>query len=181
MAIILNNQQQDDCSMYNSTIGPIRFPLGYRKYLIGYSSYSLSLSSSKYSLLTMVALLLTSCLLIIVVITLVLYFKCRKSNREQTLSSSRITRVTNDKPLWSTESSASTAPYYQVYEQNSCSSSLENPLRRAPLLFCPHYQEKRHCTSPIIEQIQDSSTFLSNLTIDDEKLKQLIFRSNTDK
>ncbi|CAF4654435.1 unnamed protein product, partial [Rotaria magnacalcarata] len=69
----------------------------------------------------------------------------------------------NDKQFWSTDTSASPAPYYQVYEQISCLSSHDNTLTRAPLLQCPYYQEKR-CTPPIMEQLQMSSSFLTTIS-----------------
>jgi hypothetical protein len=58
-----------DCSKYNSSIGPIRFRLGYREYLIGYLSY-IRFSSSRYSVATIIYLSLGSCLLTIALLTL---------------------------------------------------------------------------------------------------------------
>jgi len=80
----------------------------------------------------------------------------------------------NEKQFWSTDTSASTCPYYQVYEQISSLSSHENTLTRAPLLLCPYYQEKR-CTPPIMEQLQMSLSFLTTISIENDQLKKLLF------
>ena len=164
----------DDCSSFNSSIGPIRFRIGYREYLIGYLSYNRFLSA-KYSMITILSLVITSCLLTIAFLTLVLYLclKCRPSKSARSSLATKTTDDSNGKPLWSTETSASTGPYYQVYEQISSSSSHENTLTRAPLLFCPHYQEKR-CTPPLMEQLQMGLSFLTTISVDDEQLRQIL-------
>ena len=168
--------------MYNASIGPIRFRIGYREYLIGYLSYNRSFSS-KYSWMTIISLILASGLLTIAILTLAiyLYFKFRSKSSKKSSLSTKINREQTHPPLWSTETSASTGPYYQVYEQISCSSSLENTLTRAPLLLCPHYQEKRHCTPPIMEQLQMNSSFLTSLNVEEAYLKKLILDSNVER
>jgi len=175
-AIILNNQQaQDDCSIYNSSIGPIRFRIGYREYLIGYLSYTRS-NSSKNSLLTMISLILASCLLTIALLTLGIYLFLRIRNhhsKDKTPSPSN--HPTNDKPFWSTDTSASTCPYYQVYEQISTLSSHDNTLTRAPLLPCSYYQHGKRSTPPILEQLQMNLNFLSTISIENDQLKKLVF------
>ncbi len=166
----------DDCTLFNSSVGPIRFRIGYREYLIGYLSYTRSLSSTKYSIITIITLIFASCLLTIAFLTLGLYlfYKFRKSkSKKDSLSNSE----QNVKQFWTTDTSASTGPYYQVYEQISSLSSHENTLTRAPLLLCPHYQEKR-CTPPIMEQLQMSLSFLTTISIDDNQLKNLLFPIN---
>lgn len=184
-AIVLNQASHDDCSSYNASIGPIRFRIGYREYLIGYLSYTRAGSfSTRYSLLTIVSLIVSSSLLTIALLTLgvYLFWKFRKSDAKSTALANRNLREMNDKPLWSTDTSASTGPYYQVYEQISCSSSHENTLTRAPLLLCSsHYQERRRCTPPIMEQLQMNLSFLPTLAIDDEQLKDLLLSSSTSK
>ncbi|CAF1071922.1 unnamed protein product, partial [Adineta ricciae] len=173
-AIVLNSPQQpDDCTLFNSSIGPIRFRIGYREYLIGYLSYSRSFTS-KYSFLTIIALICSSCLVTIALLILGLYlfYKFRKTKSPPS-SLTNIER--NDKQCWSTDTSASTGPYYQVYEQISCLSSHENTLTRGTLLSsCPYHQEKR-LTPPIMEQLQMSLSFLTTLSVDDEQLKKLLF------
>ncbi|CAF3566739.1 unnamed protein product, partial [Rotaria sp. Silwood2] len=81
----------------------------------------------------------------------------------------------NEKQFWSTETSASTAPYYQVYEQIPSLSSHDNTLARAPLLLCPYYQEKR-CTPPIMEQLQMSLSFLTTISIEDDQSKKTYYK-----
>ncbi|UJR10757.1 hypothetical protein I4U23_014945 [Adineta vaga] len=175
-AIILNNQQrQDDCTLFNSSIGPIRFRIGYREYLIGYLSYTRSLSS-KYSLMTIIALISTSCLVTIALLSLSLYlfYKYRKTKSVTNSLTLRKNTEQNEKQCWSTDTSASTGPYYQVYEQVSCLSSHENTLTRGTLLSsCPYHQEKR-ITPPIMEQLQMSLSFLTTLSVDNEQLKKLL-------
>ena len=167
-SIILNNQ--DDCSVFNTSIGPIRFRIGYREYLIGYLSYTRT-NSSKTSI---ISLILTSSLLTIALLTLGIYlfYKFRKSP-----SKSSPKPEEHEKQFWSTDTSASTCPYYQVYEQISSISSHDNTLTRAPLLLCPYYQDKRS-TPPI----QNHLPFLSTISIDNDRLKTLfnlpLFSSN---
>ena len=178
-AIVLNQLSQEDCSSSNASLGPIRFRIGYREYLIGYLSYTRS--GSRYSLLTIVSLLVSSSLLTIALLTLgvYLFLKFRSSESKNNALANRNLREMNDKPLWSTDTSASTGPYYQVYEQISCSSSHENTLTRAPLLLCSsHYQERRRCTPPIMEQLQMNLSFLPTLCIDDQQLRELLLPSS---
>ncbi|CAF1246640.1 unnamed protein product [Rotaria magnacalcarata] len=179
-AIILNNpQQHDDCTLFNSSIGPIRFRIGYREYLIGYLSYS-RLLSVKYSKITIVSLIFASSLLTISVLSFGLYLFYKyfgKSKSKTNVLSNKNNANANDKQFWSTDTSASPAPYYQVYEQISCLSAHDNTLTRAPLLQCPYYQEKR-CTPPIMEQLQMSSSFLTTISIEDDQLKQLLFKKS---
>ncbi|CAF3914216.1 unnamed protein product, partial [Rotaria magnacalcarata] len=124
-AIILNNpQQHDDCTLFNSSIGPIRFRIGYREYLIGYLSYS-RLLSVKYSKITIVSLIFASSLLTISVLSFGLYLFYKyfgKSKSKTNVLSNKNNANANDKQFWSTDTSASPAPYYQVYEQISCLS-----------------------------------------------------------
>ncbi|CAF2390973.1 unnamed protein product [Rotaria sp. Silwood2] len=179
-AIILNNQQQkDDCTLFNSSIGPIHFHIGYRKYLIGYLSYNRSLSR-KYSMLTIISVVFASCLLTMAILSLSLYLFYKyigKSKFQKNSLSSKNNVNLNEKQFWSTETSASTAPYYQVYEQIPSLSSHDNTLARAPLLLCPYYQEKR-CTPPIMEQLQMSLSFLTTISIEDDQLKKLLFKKD---
>ncbi len=165
----------DDCTLFNSSIGPIRFRIGYREYLIGYLSYTRSLSS-KTSIITIISLILTSCLLTIALLTLGVYicYKLRKSSIPKGSLSNKANNEQDGKQFWSTDTSASTCPYYQVYEQISSLSSHENTLTRAPLLLCPYYQEKRS-TPPIMEQLQMNLSFLTTISIENNQLKKLLF------
>ncbi|CAF1166098.1 unnamed protein product [Adineta steineri] len=176
-AIILNNQQQqDDCTLFNSTIGPIRFRIGYREYLIGYLSYN-RLLSSKYSIVTIISLIFASCFITIAVLILGLYlfYKFRNIQSQKKTLTIKKNIEQSEKQFWSTDTSASTGPYYQVYEQISSISSHENTLTRAPLLLtCPYYQEKRN-TPPIMEQLQMSLSFLTTISIEDGQLTKLLF------
>jgi hypothetical protein len=195
--LLLNNQQHQglyfsiqwiinmyfvvDCTIYNSSIGPIRFRIGFREYLIGYLSYIRSSSiTSRYSVNTIIFLSLASCLLTISLVTLglCLYLKLRKS-KEKTSSVSTIKpNEENERVFWTTTTSAAAAaPYYQVYEQIPSSSSHQNTLTRAPLIVCPYHHH--HCK-------QDYSTLLlkipmpslTTLSIEHQQLKKLIFTSN---
>ncbi|CAF3744671.1 unnamed protein product [Rotaria sordida] len=180
IAIILNNQQQkDDCTLFNSSIGPIRFRIGYREHLIGYLSYTRSLSR-KYSISTKISLIFTSCLLTIAILSLSLYLYYKHIGKSKLQTNSLSTKNNlnqNEKQFWSTDTSASTVPYYQVYEQIPSLSSHDNTLIRAPLLLCPYYQEKR-CTPPIMEQLQMSLSFLTTISIEDDQLKKLLFEKD---
>ena len=160
-SIILNHQ--DQCTLSNSSIGPIRFRIGYREYLIGYLSYTRT-NSSKTSI---ILLILASSLLTIALLTLAIYL-CYKFRKPPSKLSAKPEE--HDKQFWSTDTSASTCPYYQVYEQISSISSHDNTLTRAPLLLCPYYQDKRS-TPPI----QNHFPFLSTIAIDHEQLKRLFY------
>lgn len=165
----------DDCTLFNSSIGPIRFRIGYREYIIGYLSYTRSLSP-KISMITIISLIFASCLLTIALLTLGIYlfYKFRKSKSDKKSASNRTNNQQMEKQFWSTDTSASTCPYYQVYEQISSLSSHENTLTRAPLLLCPYYQEKRS-TPPIMEQLQMSLTFLTTISIENDQLKKFFY------
>ncbi|CAF4635290.1 unnamed protein product [Rotaria sp. Silwood2] len=103
-AIILNNQQQkDDCTLFNSSIGPIHFHIGYRKYLIGYLSYNRSLSR-KYSMLTIISVVFASCLLTMAILSLSLYLFYKyigKSKFQKNSLSSKNNVNLNEKQFWS--------------------------------------------------------------------------------
>ncbi|UJR35034.1 hypothetical protein I4U23_027810 [Adineta vaga] len=178
--LLLNNQQsQVDCSMYNSSIGPIRFRIGFREYLIGYLSYKhLFSSSSRYSVGTIIYLSIASCLLTVALLTLIicLYFKYKKS-QEKPLTLSPITsnEPKPEKTFWST-TSANAGLYYQVYEQISSSSSHQNTLTRTPLIVCPYHQN--YSSLSLIQQLQTKSTFLKTISVEHERLKKLIHTSN---
>ncbi len=103
-----------------------------------------------------------------------LCYKLRKSSTPKGSLSNRTTNDQHEKQFWSTDTSASTCPYYQVYEQISSLSLHENTLTRAPLLLCPYYQEKRS-TPPIMEQLQMSLAFLTTISIENDQLKKLLF------
>ncbi|CAF3473695.1 unnamed protein product [Rotaria socialis] len=186
--LILHNQPDEvACTLHNSSIGPIRFHIGFREYVIGYLSYirSPSLSSSRYSVSTIIYLSLASCLLTIALLTLglCLYIKLRKS-REKSSSLSPIKSIEqNDKAFWSTTTSAIAGPYYQVYEQIPSSSSHQNTLTRAPLLFCPyhhhhHHYKQEYSTLSLMQQLESKAPYLTNLSIEHEQLKKLIFTSD---
>jgi len=165
-----------DCTIYNSSIGPIRFRIGFREYLIGYLSYIRS--SSRYSVATIIYLSLASCLLTIALLTfgICLYIKLKKS-KEKTGSLSPIkTNEENEKAFWSTTTSAIAGPYYQVYEQISSSSSQQNTLTRAPLIVCPYHHH--YSTLSLIQQLKINLPNLTTISIEDEQLKKLIFTSD---
>ncbi len=173
-----------DCTLYNSSIGPIRFRIGFREYLIGYLSYHpSSTSSSRYSVATIISLSLASCLLTIALLTvgLCVYIKLRKS-KEKTSSLSPIqTNDENEKAFWSTTTSAAAAgPYYQVYEQIPSSSSHQNTLARAPLLVCPyhHHYKQDYSTLALKQQLKINFPSLTTLSIEHEQLKKLIYTSD---
>ncbi len=167
-----------DCTIYNSSIGPIRFRIGFREYLIGYLSYIRS--SSRYSVATIIYLSLASCLLTIALLTfgICLYIKLKKS-KEKTESLSPIkTNEENEKVFWSTTTSAAAAagPYYQVYEQISSSSSQQNTLTRAPLIICPYHHH--YSTLSLIQKLKINLPYLTTISIEYEQLKKLIFTSD---
>lgn len=151
-----------DCPMFNSSIGPIRFRIGFREYLIGYLSYT---SSSRYSLRTIIFLSLSSCSITIIFLLLALcvYFKWRKA-KEKNSSLSPV--IPDDKALWST-STIGTGLYYQIYEQIP---SEQNTLRQSSVLVCPYHKEKY--SSLLLKR------HLRMISIDDQQLKRLIFTSN---
>jgi len=166
-----------DCTIYNSSIGPIRFRIGFREYLIGYLSY-IGSSSSRYSVATIIYLSLASCLLTIalLILGLCLYIKLKKS-KETTSSLSPIkTNEENEKAFWSTTTSAIAGPYYQVYEQISSSSSQQNTLTRAPLIVCPYHHH--YSTLSLIQKLKINLPYLKTISIEYEQLKKLIFTSD---
>lgn len=167
-----------DCTKYNSSMGPIRFRLGYREYLIGYLSYS-HYSTSKYSISTIIYISFGSCLLTIIflIFALCLYIKLKKYRKEKNLSSIK-TNKENEKVLWSTTTSATTAPYYQVYEQIPSSSSQQNTLTRAPLMICPYHHHHYKQSYSTLSLIKHSSSSLTTISIEHEQLKKLIFTSD---
>ncbi|CAF3772782.1 unnamed protein product [Rotaria magnacalcarata] len=183
--LILHNQLDEvACTLQNSSVGPIRFHIGFREYVIGYLSYIRSpSSSSRYSVSTIIYLSLASCLLTIALLTLglCLYIKLRKS-REKLSSLSPIKSIEQDeKAFWSTTTSAIAGPYYQVYEQIPSSSSHQNTLARAPLLFCPyhhHHYKQEYSTLSLMQQLESKAPYLTNLSIEHEQLKKLIFTSD---
>ncbi|CAF2766041.1 unnamed protein product [Rotaria sp. Silwood2] len=187
-ALLLNSQHdQVACTLYNTSIGPIHFRIGFREYLIGYLSYirsssSSSSSSSRYSVPTIIYLSLASCLLAIALLSLgvFLYIKFRKpKDKSCSLSPIRYSEQ-NDKAFWSTTTSAIAGPYYQVYEQIPSSSSHQNTLARAPLLVCPyhHHYKQEYSTLPLMQQLEINKLFLTSISVEHEQLKKLIFISD---
>ncbi|CAF0881225.1 unnamed protein product [Adineta steineri] len=180
--LLLNNQQhQVDCTVYNSSISPIRFRIGFREYLIGYLSY-IHVTSSRYSVATIIYLSLASCLLTVALLTfaICLYIKLRNS-KEKSSSLSPIRPIEqNEKAFWSTSTSAAAGPYYQVYEQISSSSSHQNTLTRAPLLVCPYHQhyKQEYSTLSLMQQLQSKAPVLTTISIEHEQLKKLIYTSD---
>ena len=171
-----------DCTSYNSSIGPIRFRIGYHEYLLGYLSYMDS-SSSRYSIDTIIYLSLSSCVLTIALLGFgfYLYIRLRKSKtKTSSLSPIKFVEQT-DKAFWSTTTSAVAGPYYQVYEQIPSSSSHQNTLTRAPLLVCPyhHFYKQEYSTLSLMQQLQNNVSFLTTISIEDEQLKKLIYTSDT--
>ncbi len=162
-------------------MGPIRFRIGFREYLIGYLSY-IRPSSSRYSVSTIIYLTSASCLLTIALLTfaICLYFKLKRSNEKMSSLSPIKTIEQNEKAFWSTTTSATAGPYYQVYEQISSSSSHQNTLTRAPLLVCPYHQHYKqdYSTLSLIQQFQSNSPSLTTLSIEHEQLKKLIYTSD---
>ncbi|CAF4809109.1 unnamed protein product [Rotaria sp. Silwood1] len=182
--LLLNNQHdQVACTLYNTSIGPIRFRIGFREYLIGYLSYiRSSSSSSRYSNIPIIYLILASCLLIIALITLgrFSYIKLRKPKEKSSSLSPIRSNEQNDKAFWSTTTSAIAGPYYQVYEQIPSSSSHQNTLARAPLLICPyhHHYKQEYSTLPLMQQLEIKIPFLTTISVEHEQLKKLIFTSD---
>jgi hypothetical protein len=87
------------------------------------------------------------------------------------------TNEENDKVFWSTTTSATTAPYYQVYEQIPSSSSEQNTLTRAPYIVCPyHYHYKQDYST--LSLIKPHSPSLTTISIEHQQLKKLIFTSD---
>lgn len=163
-----------DCPLLNSSMGPIRFRIGFREYLIGYLSY-LPSSSSRYSLRTIVFLSLSSCLLTIVLLLLALgfYFKWRKPKEK---NSSMKPNDENDKAFWSTSTTTSAigaSAYYQVYEQIPSIASHQNTLRQSSVLVCPYHHHYKEKYSTLLLK-----RHLRTISIDDQQLKKLIFISD---
>ncbi|CAF0917087.1 unnamed protein product [Rotaria sordida] len=184
--LLLNNQHdQVACTLYNTSIGPIRFRIGVHNHLIGYLSYirsSSSSSSSRYSVTKIISLSLASCLLTISLLTLsrFSYIKLRKPKEKSSSLSPIKSNEQNDRAFWSTTTSAIAGPYYQVYEQIPSSSSHQNTLARAPLLVCPyhHHYKQEYSTLSLMQQLEINIPFLTTISVEHEQLKKLIFTSD---